>query len=412
MYIRKSVIEKIILLFFFMMVNEFFFLTDNKLSGVPFAREFFLVILVAVFLWLAVLNRCWIGVKEEYFVVLYVIGWIVVSPILAWLFHGQPFYFGVLEERRVILYLVFFPVFYILLYSRVSLSILGNYIVLGFFFSSLVGWFYYFGLISPRVDLSFKVDGKSYNDVYEMYEGFRGGRFRIATAFIVWVFVYSLLNFRKNGRYLWAAIIFYCALYVWFVIQTRTLMATMFISALFVFRKRIDRIFSVFIAVVPLVFVVFLIYPDVFQSELDKLLLLYEDAVEHSGPRTREITIGIIIDEILKNPVGYGALSLQWKDGFLPIYNDNFYLSDVGIFGVFYRFGFFSLVVIGIYYYVYLSRAVALRKSENALVLTACYVVVIESFDLIFSSSMAMGGGVFGVALAVMAFKYYGFDNK
>ncbi len=189
-------------------------------------------------------------------------------------------------------------------------------------------------------------------------------------------------------------------------------MATMFISALFVFRKRIDRIFSVFIAVVPLVFVVFLIYPDVFQSELDKLLLLYEDAVEHSGPRTREITIGIIIDEILKNPVGYGALSLQWKDGFLPIYNDNFYLSDVGIFGVFYRFGFFSLVVIGIYYYVYLSRAVALRKSENALVLTACYVVVIESFDLIFSSSMAMGGGVFGVALAVMAFKYYGFDNK
>ena len=405
--IQKKNIQNFLFFLFFLFVNEFFFLADNKLSGFPFVREAFILFLVLLFLKNVFFDGYFIGLREEYFVVLYVFGWILFSALLSFFNHGQPIIYGFLEERRLLLYLVFFPVLYLIVYRNVSFETLGFYLVAGFCLASLVGFLYSFGVLNPRVDLSFKVDGKSYQDVQEMYEGFRGGRFRIATAFLLWVFIYSLLQFRKTGRYFWISISGYCAAYVWIVIQTRTMMATMLIIALVIFRKRLDRVLSIAWLGLPLVLSVVFIYPELILNEYEKLLDLYHDVVEHSGPRTRELTIGIILDEVWRNPLGFGALSLQWKEGFLSIYNDNFYLSDVGIFGVVYRFGLFSIPLIVLYYYVFLGLGFRLLRTDDVLVLTACYVVVFESLDFIFSSSMAMGGSLFGVALAIMvAHKY------
>ncbi|MDA7949168.1 MAG: hypothetical protein MPJ78_17025 [Hyphomicrobiaceae bacterium] len=62
----------------------------------------------------------------------------------------------------------------------------------------------------------------------------------------------------------------------------------------------------------------------------------------------RVTTSRTILTELEKNDwLGMGALSLQWQNGFHRIYDKHFYLSDVGVVGEFYRFGIFLFVIYG-----------------------------------------------------------------
>lgn len=97
-------------LFLLILVNStVFFLTDDKLAGLPFARELFLLAVVAV---TGLLFVTW---REIYFskTSLWIMFMGIVLPLgsagLANLNFGQPLPFGLLEERRMVMYLVFFP---------------------------------------------------------------------------------------------------------------------------------------------------------------------------------------------------------------------------------------------------------------------------------------------------------------
>jgi hypothetical protein len=48
---------------------------------------------------------------------------------------------------------------------------------------------------------------------------------------------------------------------------------------------------------------------------------------------------------------GHGALSVQYQRGFLDIYNENFWLNDIGKLGLLYRFGFLALIFFAFYAY-------------------------------------------------------------
>lgn len=403
MEVSKKFISKFLVFTFVLLLTEFAFLTNNKQAGIPFLRELFSFVLLAVSFYFIFLKRYWMSSRYEVYIVFYVFSWLVLSSVLAYFSHGQPVYYGMFEERRVLLFLSFFPIFYLLLRGITDFDQLGRYLLIAFIFTTLIGVFYSLGIFSPKIDVSFSVGGRSLEDIQEVYEGFRGGRFTIGTNFIVWMFCFSLIAYRESGKILWLIVGVYIFWYTWHVVQTRTLLAIIALCTVIIFRKRLDRLFVGGYFLIFFCVSAVLIFPDWIVSQIDKFDMLLSDVLEHSGPRTREITISIILEEVFKNPFGYGALSLQWNNGFMDIYNDNFYLSDVGIFGVVYRFGLMSVPMILMFYYLYCSRAWALRKDVYPLVISACYVVWISVANFVFSSSMAMSGNLFGALLAVLA---------
>jgi hypothetical protein len=59
-----------------------------------------------------------------------------------------------------------------------------------------------------------------------------------------------------------------------------------------------------------------------------------------SGDSIRSSTLLTITSELSKNHLmGLGALSIQWNNGFAPIFGKYFFLSDVGIFGELFQVG-------------------------------------------------------------------------
>jgi hypothetical protein len=68
----------------------------------------------------------------------------------------------------------------------------------------------------------------------------------------------------------------------------------------------------------------------------------------------RSTTINQILGHL--DAVGWlpsGSLSLMWQDGFIPYFGEHFFLSDVGIFGTLFRFGFLTFLLVPLTLYVY-----------------------------------------------------------
>ena len=122
-------------------------------------------------------------------------------------------------------------------------------------------------------------------------------------------------------------------------------------------------------------------------------------------PGVRENTIEIILEAIRNNAfMGMGALSLQWNNGFENIYNRHFYLADVGVFGVYYRYGFLALFVLAIFYVGFLRTAKRCRR-KGPLLLALQLTFVTMSLNFILSNALTFAGDVLGMAAAF--FVYY-----
>ncbi len=68
----------------------------------------------------------------------------------------------------------------------------------------------------------------------------------------------------------------------------------------------------------------------------------------------RSITIAAIMNHLdIVNWLPSGSLSLMWQDGFVPYFGEHFFLSDVGIIGTLFRFGFLTFLVIPLTLMIY-----------------------------------------------------------
>jgi hypothetical protein len=410
---KNQRINIIIFILIILFNAEFLYLTDNKQAGIPFVREYYLFFLCVFSLHLIFIKKYYFGRKIEIFIFIFIAAWILLSSILSLIHFGQPLHFGILEERRVLHLLIFYPVFYYLCYKKINIITLEKFIVISFLLTASIGFLYSFGILMPRLSIDFQVGGSVYRDVSDIYEGLRAGRFRIGTLFLLFVFLISIFKIRaKTTQLFWYILLFFCIIYAWHVVQTRTTIMLMVTTFIIAFRKKLNMLslFSIFILIIMALLYIF--FQDFITNQSSKLEMLIIDAFDSKGPRTRLITSNIIWNALQENPLGNGALSLQWNEGFRRIYNNNFYLSDVGLLGVAYRFGVFTLFIAGIYYYV-LLRAVKIAINIRIPIYRASiYMIFIAIFNIIFSNAMAFDGGLYGIILAIIYYlKYYRSDG-
>jgi hypothetical protein len=375
-----------------------FFLTDNKKAGVPYLRELFIV---AVFASAMLLLLVWRRAQQSR-----ASGWIlffglllpVLSAVLAAVNFGQPLTFGLLEERRSLLYLIFFPALFLMIKARPTQEQLGNYMLWAGLACVVVGYLYYFGLLPENSDVSFTVDEKSSGD-----NPLRPNRFSIGAPYVsacAFLLMYRLR--RKTSVAAVLALVVFAA-YLWLVIQTRNIMLIWVLAGMWIFRSRLDMLFKLAVCAMLVLLAAYFIVPDFFAEQLEKFNALIFEATSEGG--VRSTTISIILHEVPDNGfIGLGALSLQWQGGFSRLYNSFFYLSDVGIIGVYYRYGLFTPIIVLVYYLGYL-RIIRQCQVKGDLLCAFQLDFFFNCINFFLSSSIMYGGETSGLAIA--AFVYF-----
>lgn len=396
--LRKVLAYKNLLIILLLLNSGCFFLTDDKRAGIPYFREIFLLLVVASTVCLFVAWKWVYQSRTSLWIIFMGTMLPLMSAVLANLNFGQPMLYGLFEERRFLEYLVFFPVLFLLLMAQPTQEELGRYFLYIALFCATFGFSYYLGIIPQNAVVSFTVDDWTrYEDLL------RPDRYRIGSGFVTLAAFMLMYNMRDRVTLSGLLILLYLVAYLWLVMQTRQTMLIWAIAGLWIFRKRIDSLMKMSVLGVIILGVSWFMVPEFYIQQYERFhALLFEAA---AGPGVRDRTIATIIDAISANNFfGMGALSLQWNGGFSRVYNPHFYLSDVGIFGVYHRYGFLTPLVVLIFYggFIWIMRQC---KNKGSLLAALQLSFVFGMINFVLSNALTFSGDLYGMAAAF--FLYY-----
>lgn len=396
--LRKVLAYKNLLIILLLLNSGCFFLTDDKRAGIPYFREIFLLLVVASTVCLFVAWKWVYQSRTSLWIIFMGTMLPLMSAVLANLNFGQPMLYGLFEERRFLEYLVFFPVLFLLLMAQPTQEELGRYFLYIALFCATFGFSYYLGIIPQNAVVSFTVDDWTrYEDLL------RPDRYRIGSGFVTLAAFMLMYNMRDRVTLSGLLMLLYLVAYLWLVMQTRATMLIWAFAGLWIFRKRIDSLMKMSVLGVIILGVSWFMVPEFYIQQYERFhALLFEAA---AGPGVRDRTIATIIDAISANNFfGMGALSLQWNGGFSRVYNPHFYLSDVGIFGVYHRYGFLTPLVVLVFYggFIWIMRQC---KNKGSLLAALQLSFVFGMMNFVLSNALTFSGDLYGMAAAF--FLYY-----
>lgn len=265
---------------------------------------------------------------------------LIYSAISANLHFGQPFFYGLFEERRILAFLIYFPVVWALRHSSITVQQLLSWIVLSAIVCSLLSVMVYVGLVSPL-----KV--KEVSALLLREERYGIGQFYVAFSVLI---VANRISLSKSAFDFFLLILFLSVLIV--IVQTRQILIALLIG-LFILRGPLRFILW---SIPPILLAILAyIYIQPATVFLDKYIalaaqLFSDDYISESA---RSMSIKTIKQAFFDGAwFGSGALSPLWKGGFPNIYHSNFYLADVGIFGSLYKFGLLTLPLYFTYFFL------------------------------------------------------------
>lgn len=387
------------LLFILILLNSgIFFLTDDKKAGIPFMRELYLFGIVVMAGMLLIMWKRVYQSKTSLWILFLGVGLPLASAGLANLNYGQPIIYGILEERRSLLYLSFFPTLYLLTKTAPTQKHLETYFLYSAVLCAIVGFLYYFSIIPDNATLAFEVDEKDYGTAVLL----RPDRYRIGSGYVSIAAFMLLYSMREKVSMARVGMLLFFAAYLWLVIQTRQTMISWALASLWIFRNRIGSLLQLgALASIVLVASYFMV-PEFYVEQYARFNALLFEAT--SGPGVRDDTVAYIMQAMRENYyIGLGALSLQWNGGFSGIYGPHFYLSDVGIFGVYHRFGFLTPFVAVIFYGVYLW-IMRQCKHKGVLLLAFQLTFWFGMLNMLLSNAIMFGGASLGIAAACFVY--------
>jgi hypothetical protein len=389
------------LLFILLFLNSgCIFLTDDKKAGLPYLRELYLFGVVAITLLLFIVWKRIYQSKASLWIIFMGIVIPVMSASLANLNFGQPMFYGLLEERRSFMYLTFFPTLFLLFKTNPTQEQLERFFLYSGLACATAGFLYYLKIIPENTGLSFQVDQKF---VGEDGDPLRPDRYRIGPGYVSLCAFLLMYSMKERISLVKVGMLLYLTAYLWLVLQTRQTMVIWAIAGIWVFRNRIDSLMKLGALVSVILVGSYFMVPEFYTDQYDKLMALIDEATD-SGTGARDVTSTTAIKAVADNMyIGMGALSLQWNGGFSRIYNEQFYLSDVGIIGVYYRFGLLAILVALIYYGGYLQ---ILKNCEYKGPLLSAFQLsfAFQIINMFLSNAIMYGGDIIGVAAAALLY--------
>ncbi|AJE14894.1 MULTISPECIES: hypothetical protein [Stutzerimonas] len=313
--------------------------------GLKGINEAFLAICM-VFAFLLILAQSEEASRELRILMYYCLYTVVVFQLLpavfAYFTYGQPIVYGLIEERRVLFCLGFAPLLF--LSKRVSTLQFERALIYAALFAAFLSWCFKFGVIP---DMRAEVRSDDRPDRSSI------GPFLICFGYFyciqLWHKAASPINGAKRSRTLYLILAALLLLTLVFATQTRQLIVLCLAFTLFCLRaKAIVWAASLCVLLSPLYF-----YPSLLEV-LGLNVDFYSQSVTNVEDGARPITIAAIMRHLdLVNWLPSGSLSLMWRDGFIPYFGEHFFLSDVGIVGTLFRFGFLTFLIIPLTLLVY-----------------------------------------------------------
>jgi len=332
--------------------------SQNNLLGVAWLQEAYLAALLA-YTALAVLPRVVTrGRATAAEVAILALAFLppLLAAVNALATFGQPLAYGLVEGRRYLGYLVFFPVLDAMRRGHVSERRVLAMILL----VAVVCYLNSVFLAVPDVD-----------------DPNRPDRVRIGTFYIVLAYLWAVVRWRGarlGGAYAVLAFGFFAYLIVY--AQTRQILvaAALVTLALLLSRPRHLATFSVLGAAAWGTAAAGL-WGGAGWAERYAFMfgrIVNVDLLEAS---VRAKTVGFILGDMRDGFLwGRGALSLLWRNGFHRVYFDHFFLSDVGLLGSAYQFGVPIALALLAFVHVAVWRALRHVQDDGVRVVGRAYV--------------------------------------
>ena len=271
------------------------------------------------------------------------------SATFAWYSYGQPFVLGVSEDRRVLAFLFWFA--FDPLRERYRLSLRDVFTAL--LICSLV---YFTVGLGEQILIPAKLAAREIPDLDPR-------KLRISSsseAFGICLIVGVMLLFHGQRGFGWPMLIV-GVLGMVLIAQTRQNIIVMMLAAALV-TAYMRPVFAVIAALVGAMAISILL--SVSQEALEKVLgfllpNISEFNSENLANNTRSHTFEIVITLLTQNNFfGLGAVSILFDGGLQKYYGRNFWINDVGLFGEFFRIGFFYLFFLTGYVILFIRKFV------------------------------------------------------
>ncbi|MFV0455702.1 MAG: hypothetical protein ACK5NQ_12055 [Pseudomonas sp.] len=317
--------------------------------GITMVNELYLAICLCLtaFLILAMADEASREIRILMYYCLYSsVVFLVLPAVFAYFTYGQPIVYGLIEERRILFCLGFVPL--LLLSKRVSTLQFERALIYAALVAAFLSWCFKFGVIPDLRDEVRSDDRPDRSSI---------GPFLICFGYFyciqIWSKGKSPINDAKRNRNFYLVIAALLLLTLVFATQTRQLIVFCLAFTLFCLRaKAIIWAASLCVLLSP-----FYLYP----SLLDMLGLnieFYDNTLDGIEDSVRSTTVSMIFNHLNQvNWLPSGSLSLMWQDGFIPYFGEHFFLSDVGIIGTLFRFGFLTFLIVPLSLLVYRNIA-------------------------------------------------------
>jgi len=368
--------------------------------GVAGVQEFFYAVLSvwALASVLAQIVDCGRVNRLDLFVLLSVVGLSVYSATLAFFGFGQPIFYGLIEERRLLSLLVYFPISTMLIRRWVTIAKLENLVIAVALLCAAITIAVYIGII-PEI-----------STVQQRESSIRGERYGVGQHFIAIAILYllaragaSTINFRQGL----AGFLFLVLL---IIVQTRHILFGL-VGSLVIMLTNVRVIATLVVAII--LFAVLVSMSPQVNTFLQNYRVILQGGftVEYFTQSWRAQSIGVAIDSFFGSGFwGNGALLLAWNDGFHRIHGPYFFLADIGFFGSLYRYGVVGLVVYLFYVLIQTRLLLGINRKDKRILYAAFFVMIIVGAPL--SAPLEYRGFLTGFVLAVTAFLARGHSSK
>jgi len=402
---NKQLFRNIVLLSIFLN-SGFLFLTDDKRGGIPYFREIYLVGLLFFSFLLLLKYKSSLPKALKMFILFISFTWIA-SAVFAYIKFGQPIWYGILEERRFAFFYLIIPIYIALKAKAISIKEIEKVAIIAVFSCIILALFYAINIIPDNQVVSFKVEKwvKFTNDL--RYET----RYPFGAHYATLIFIMCVISLKKIGSLmshkgiLILLIMFTLVLFQWFIIQKRSTMLIWMLSFLFVWPFSFKKNLQIFFILTPLFVLTAVFFLEPILTQYEKLVYLWEELFIPFEERTRYLTSNIILSELKDNYyIGMGALSLQWEQGFSRFYGDTFFLSDLGQFGILYRYGFLTPLI---YLYYIFFILYLLRNNANIAYKKLVAFIFFAPLLISFSLLLNYGGQIMAVPLAILIYSKF-----
>jgi len=314
----------------------------NPLS-IPFSQEFFLALSMVCSVCF-ISNRCITTgrINSLLFIVFLIpITMVLHSALLAHVVYGQPIFYGLVESRRILAVWAVFPLLILVSSLNLSRDDIARHLI-------------FVGLLCCLLITAVFTDVIAVSSTPEINENnLRSERVSFASVYVCFACALSIFRFVKTNNKLYlVAFIIMCFVIVG-ISQSRGLLVVLLVSLLPLMRSPKFLLLFLLLIVIFLSSSAAVLYTDIFSSALSE---------EYLSASLRSLGIAHVLGQGL-DWVGQGALSLIWRDGFDRVIHDGFFLSDIGLFGSYFRFGFIFLVYYLLFFIMFIK---CLKRSPHS----------------------------------------------